>query len=134
MSYQPGKSLILSRLPAKDWFSLDEAAEHSGWSRSFVRSRIVDGTLAAQEFQAPGDPARLRRHRTYRIHVDDLAVFIIRHGAKRYGEEKPFRDVAMILRTWPAWMRREMLTFLERSLSAPATPPAAPPAPGSPVA
>ena len=113
-AYLPGKPIILSRLPAKEWFSLDEAAAAAGWSRSFMRGRIHDGTLPAQAFQKPLTARGNRRgtHTTYRVHVDDLALFIIRHGAKRYSEEKPFRDVAAIVRTWPRWMARELAKVL----------------------
>ena len=116
--YTPGQSLILSRLPNQDWFTLDEAAAHSGWSRSYMRDRIRDGTLAAQEYQKP-HAARAKGkglHRTYRVHVDDLVLFIMRNSSGRYSEEKPFLDVAMILRGWPPWMRREMIKHLVRSL------------------
>jgi len=118
--YVPGHAIILSRLPNQDWFTLDEAAAHAGWSRSYMRDRIRDGTLAAQEYQK--EPAYRAKgkglHRTYRVHVDDLALFIMRNASGRYSEEKPFRDVAMIIRGWPAWMRRELAKVLARSLPA----------------
>ena len=118
MAYIPGKSIILSRLPAKEWFTLDEVGYHSGWGRSFIRDRIKDGSLQAQEYQRPEDARKGKRpHLTYRVHVDDLALFIIRHGSKM-TEERPFRDVAMIVRSWPRWMIKEMQTFIERTLSA----------------
>jgi hypothetical protein len=110
MPYLPGHPIILSRLPAKDWFTLDEAAAAAGWSRSFMRDRIKDGTLPAQSYQKPFQARAKGRgtHGTYRIHVDDLVLFIVRHGAKEYSEEKPFRDVAAIIRTWPRWMISEL--------------------------
>lgn len=112
--YLPGKPIILSRLPAQDWFTLDEAAAAAGWSRSFMRDRINDGTLPAQSYQRPVAARAKGRgtHCTYRVHVDDLTLFIIRHGAKRYSEEKPFRDVHAIVRTWPRWMVRELIKAL----------------------
>lgn len=119
MPYLPGQAIILSRLPNQDWFTLDEAAGHAGWSRSYMRDRIKDGTLAAQEYQKP-HAARAKGkglHRTYRIHVDDLVLFIMRNGNGRFSEEKPFRDVAMIIRGWPAWMRRELAKHLARGLA-----------------
>lgn len=114
--YLPGQPIILSRLPAKDWFTLDECAAAAGWSRSFMRDRIHDGTLPAQAYQkCPAARAKGRgNHCTYRVHVDDLTLFIIRYGAKKYSEEKPFRDVHAIVRTWPRWMIRELLKALEK--------------------
>ena len=116
--YIPGHTIILSRLPAQDWFTLDEAARHAGWSRSFMRDRILDGTLTAQEYQREPEFRSKKQglHRTYRVHIDDLVLFIARNAACHYSEEKPFRDVAMIIRGWPAWMRREMAKVLARSL------------------
>ena len=114
--YLPGKPLILSRLPAQDWFTLEEAAAHSGWGRTFVRARIVNGELPAQECKT-GDVRHTGRNNTYRIHVDDLVLFILRNSHGKYTEEKTFRDAATILHTWPAWMRREMIKCLERSLA-----------------
>jgi hypothetical protein len=106
MSYIPGRALIYSRLPDQRWFSLDEAAMHSGWSRSFIRARIKTGKLTAQKFQTEGEDRR--PHFTYKIHVDDLVVFIMQHASGRFSEEKPFRDVVSIVRAWPLWMIREM--------------------------
>lgn len=116
MSYIPGKALILSRLPAQDWFTLDEAAEHSGWSRSFVRDRVNSGMLPAQKFQKPEAARKKGRgtHCTYRIHVDDLVIFIMSHGNGRYSEEKPFCDVVGIVRTWPKWMIKELIRALAK--------------------
>jgi hypothetical protein len=123
--YLPGKAIILSRLPAQDWFTLDEAAEHSGWSRSFIRLRVISGELPAQAYPAEPAPSdtycRARLQRT-RIHIDDLVLFILRNGNGRYTDEKTFRDAATIMRTWPAWMRREMVKHLQRSLT-PSVPP-----------
>ena len=114
-TYLPGKPLILSRLPAKDWFTLEEAAAHSGWGRTFVRARIVNGELPAQECKT-GDARHTGRNHTYRIHVDDLVLFIIRNSHGKYSEEKTFRDAAAIITSWPAWMRRELVKFINRSL------------------
>lgn len=122
MPYEPGRALILSRLPAKDWFTLDEAATHAGWSHAFMRARVADGSLAVQEFQKPVECRAWGRgrHCSYRVHIDDLVLFILRHPSGRwnFSEEKPFRDVAMITRSWPKWMRRELIKTLERSLVA----------------
>lgn len=120
MTYTPGKSLILSRLPDQQWFTLDEAAAHSGWSRSFIRDRVKAGLIPAQEFQKP-EPLRAKgrgTHCTYRIHVDDLALFIMRNGSSRFSEEKPFRDVVLIVRAWPLWMVRELHKAIGLILSA----------------
>jgi hypothetical protein len=113
--YLPGKPIILSRLPAQDWFTLDEAAAHSGWGRTFVRNRILNGELPAQECKT-GDPRHTGRNHSYRIHVDDLVVFIIRNSQGKYTEEKVFRDAATIIRSWPAWMRRELVKFVNHTL------------------
>lgn len=117
--YHPGLALILSRLPAQDWFTPDEAAAHSGWSRSFICNRIKEGKLPAQSFQK--DPEHRAKgkgaHESHRIHVDDLATFIAKNGQGRFAELNPFHDVVTIVRTWPAWMRRELATVLARSLS-----------------
>lgn len=120
MSYTPGKSIILSRLPNQQWFTLDEAAEHSGWSRSFIRDRVKSGLLPAQEFQKPESSRAKGRgtHCTYRIHVDDLVLFIMGNGAGRFSEEKPFRDVVLLVRAWPLWMVRELHKALGMILSA----------------
>ncbi len=119
MTYIPGKPLLLSRLPAREWFSVAEAAQYSGWGRSYVTDRIKDGTLPAQEYQKPEEKRAKGKgkHSTYRIHVDDLVLFIINNSAGRINEEKHFSDVAMIIRRWPAWMRRELLKFVDRTLS-----------------
>lgn len=122
--YLPGKAVILSRLPAQDWFTPDEAAEHSGWSRSFIRTRVISGDLPAQTYPAPvpaGSGTRAR-HLTAKIHVDDLVLFILRNSNGKYTDEKVFRDVATVIRTWPAWMRREMVKHLERSLTPSSSP------------
>ncbi|MEO5914837.1 MAG: hypothetical protein ABIS50_11430 [Luteolibacter sp.] len=124
-AYLPGKAIVLSRLPAQDWFSVDEAAQHSGWGRTFIRQRCISGELPAQ--QCTGCDARHHgRNISYRIHVDDLVMFILKNSNGRYSEEKPFRDVATITRTWPEWMRKELVTFLSRSL-----PPSSPPEAGT---
>ena len=107
MPYTPGRSLIYSRLPDQQWFSLDEAAMHSGWSRSFIRARIKAGKLNAQKFQGETEEDR-RAHFTYKIHIDDLALFIMQNASGRFSEEKPFRDVVFIVRGWPLWMLREL--------------------------
>lgn len=126
--YLPGKALVLSRLPGQDWFSLEEAATHSGWSRSHMRNRVKDGTLVAQAFQkaAPAGSKRPGVHQTYRIHVDDLVIFIIRNGNGRPTEEKHFRDVVSIIRAWPPWMIRELQKVLTRLLPSPVTTPGKP--------
>lgn len=108
----PSKPIILSRLPAKEWFGLDEAAAHSGWGRGFVRARILKGELPAQACTT-GDARHTGRNSTYRIHVDDLCFFIIRNPARKLTDA-PFRDLAMIIRSWPAWMRRELVKLLDR--------------------
>lgn len=107
MSYTPGKPLILHRLPAREWFSVDQAAHASGWSPSFIKTRIRNGEIPAQSYS---DPARLlnRIERTHRIHVDDLVLFILLNGQGRYEEKKSFADVFAVLRNWPLWMLREM--------------------------
>jgi hypothetical protein len=119
--YLPGKAIILSRLPAKDWFTLDEVAAQSGWSRSFIRDRVKMGELPAQEYQKPVENRAKGKgtHQTYRIHVDDLVVFIMKNGSGRYSEERPFRDVVSIIRTWPVWMIRELLKVINRLLPTP---------------
>lgn len=114
-NYLPGKAIILSRLPAQDWFTVDEAAEYSGWGRTFVRSHVLTGDLPAQ--QRTGCDARYRgKNTSYRIHVDDLVFFILRNGNGKYTDEKVFRDVATVLRTWPVWMRKELIKYLDRSI------------------
>lgn len=115
MAYLPGKDLIGNRLPNQEWFSLDEAAHHSGWGRTFIRDRVKDGTLPSQKFQ--GESKRRAVHLTYRVHRDELVLFILRNGQGHYREEKPFRDVAMIVRQWPGWMQRELVKFVNQSLS-----------------
>ncbi len=113
MSYTPGKALILSRLPAREWFTLDEAAEASGWSRSYIRQRIRQEDLPAQSYQKKTSSGG-RTYLSYRIHVDDLALFIIQNNSGRFTEEKPFVDVVTIVRGWPSWMIRELHTALGR--------------------
>lgn len=123
MTYTPGKALIFSRLPAQHWFALDEAAEYSGWSRSFIKDRVKDGTLPAQEFQKE-EPARSKNkgtHRTYRIHVDDLVFFILKNGNGRYSEQRPFKDVVMITETWPSWMRKALVQHISDLVTPPST-------------
>lgn len=114
--YLPGKALVLSRLPAQDFFSVEEAARHSGWSPSFIRARCNSGDLAAQSFQKTGAGSTRAdgKHVTYRIHVDDLVLWILTNGQEKYREEKPFRDVVSIIRTWPLWMVRELQKVLKR--------------------
>ena len=110
---------MLSRLPAQEWFTVDEAAAASGWSRSFMRGQIKAGRLAAQSYQAP-ERAGGRTYFTYRIHVDDLVTWILTNsgeGSKFFSEEKPFRDVCLVVRFWPAWMRRELIKYLSRTVT-----------------
>lgn len=128
--YLPGKPLILSRLPAQTWFTLEEVAAHSGWSRSHIRNRVEAGDLPAQKFQRPEAARSGARgtHKSYQVHVDDLVFFIINHSNGKYTEEKIFSDAATIVRSWPAWMRREMVKYLTRSL----TPTGSPEAGGAP--
>lgn len=117
--YLPGKHVVLSRLPAQDYFTVEEAARHSGWSPSFIRRCCNTGELACQEYQKTGKGTTRAegKHASYRIHIDDLVFFILRNGNGKYTDEKPFRDVADIVRTWPAWMRQEMVKHLNRSLA-----------------
>ena len=128
MPYVPGKSLVLSRLPAQEWFTAEEAAAASGWSRTFINARIRDGKLVAQQWQPDPDqpqvagPARLNC-RTYKIHVDDLALFIMLNGRGRYTEAKPINDVIMIVRSWPRWLLRHLHTALGRLLAKEELPP-----------
>ena len=115
MEYTPGKSLILSRLPALEWFTLDQAAEASGWSRSHIRKRIQLGDIRAQSYQKKTSLGG-RTYLSYRIHVDDLVLFIIQHNSGRFNfeEKKPFVDIVTIVRGWPYWMIRELHTALGR--------------------
>lgn len=123
-SYQPGRSIILSRLPARDWFSIDQAAAASGWSRSFIRGQIKAGRLPAQAYRKPARGTG-RPYFVYRIHVDDLVTWILSNtgeGSKFYTEEKPFRDICLVVRLWPSWMRRELIKFLHGTVTARETP------------
>jgi hypothetical protein len=115
MPYIPGKALILSRLPALEWFTLDQAAEASGWSRSYIRQRIRQGDLPAQAYQKKTTHGG-RTYLSYRIHVDDLCIFIMQNNSGRFSEEKPFRDIVTIVRGWPKWMIRELHTAIGRLL------------------
>lgn len=108
MSYTPGKPLILHRLPAQEWFSVDEAAHASGWSPSFIKARITDGTIPAQSYRDANADPEVRVHRSNRIHVDDLVLFILLNGQGRYEEKKSFGDVIAVIRSWPLWMLKEM--------------------------
>jgi hypothetical protein len=107
MSYTPGKPLILSRLPAQDWFTPDQAASASGWSPSYIKARIADGTIPAQS-RAPESESRPTSRCSNRIHIDDLVLFILLNGQGRYEEKKSFADVVAVLRPWPLWMLKEM--------------------------
>ncbi|MEO5917370.1 MAG: hypothetical protein ABIS50_24285 [Luteolibacter sp.] len=127
--YLPGKAIILSRLPAQDWFTVEEAAEYSGWGRSFIRLRVLSGELPAQKSMGT-DSRHPRKHLYYRIHVDDLALFILSNGSGKYSEEKPFRDIVSIVRTWPLWMIRELQKSLNRLFPAQAANPTNKPANG----
>ena len=49
--------------------------------------------------------------------MDDLVIFILRNSNGKYAEEKTFRDVFTIVRTWPPWMIRELLKALTRRLA-----------------
>lgn len=118
--YVPGKAIVLSRLPAQDWFTVEEAARYSGWGRTYVVERIAAGKLPAQEGTS-SSPRRIGRNRTYRIHVDDLVLFILLNSRGKYTEERPFRDVVAIIRPWPAWMQRELIKVLNRLVPVPAT-------------
>jgi hypothetical protein len=121
--YIPGKALILSRLPAQDWFTPDEAADASGWGVTYIRDRIKDGTLVAQQWQ--GQPEQRAGgggvHNTYRIHVDDLVLFILLNGRGRYGEAKPIQDIIAIVRTWPRWLLSHLHAAIGQILSKPGT-------------
>lgn len=112
MDYTPGKALILNRLPSQEWFDPDEAAAASGWSPSFIKSRITDGTIPAQSFRKRGEDPTVRVHRTNRIHVDDLVIFIMLNGQGRYEEKKSFSDLIAVIRNWPLWMLRELYKAL----------------------
>jgi len=117
--YQPGRSIVLARLPARDWFSIDQAAEASGWSRSFIRGQIKAGRLPAQSYRKP-DRRNGRPYYVYRIHIDDLASWILANtgeGSRFYTEEKPFRDICLIIRFWPAWMRKELIRHLQSTVA-----------------
>lgn len=119
-AYQPGRAIVLSRLPDREWFTLDQAAEASGWSRSFLRKQIKRGQLPAQSHRRGS--VESRKYYVYRIHVDDLAAWIIRNsgeGSKHYSEEKPFRDICLIVRFWPSWMRRELIRHLQSTVTPP---------------
>lgn len=107
-----GTYIVLSRLPAKDWFTVDEAAQYSGWCRTYIKERIADGTLTAQQSAQKNK----RAYAVKRIHVDDLALFIIQHGRGGYSEGKPLQDVLAITRTWPAWLRRHLVSAIEKTL------------------
>lgn len=115
MSYTPGKHLIYSRLPAQDWFSPDEAAAAAGWSPSFIKSRIKDGTIPAQSY-CDGPATQSRRHRSHRIHIDDLVLFILLNGNGRYQEKKSFLDLFEVFRNWPLWMLQELHKALTRHI------------------
>lgn len=116
--YLPGKAIILSRLPAQDWFSVEEAARYSGWGRTFVREHCVAGKLPAQGVKSC-NPRRSGKNITYRIHVDDLVLFILQNSNGKYSEERPFRDIVSVIRSWPPWMIRELLKVLNRLVPVP---------------
>lgn len=112
----PATAIILSRLPAKDWFTIDEAAAASGWGRTFVRDCIATGKLAAQEC-AGAEAKRPGRKSTYRIHVDDLVLFIMRNSHGKYETAKLVSDAVLIIRQWPPQVQRGLMIYLERNLS-----------------
>jgi len=117
ISTLPGTAIILSRLPAQDWFSVEEAARHSGWSRNFVRARILSGDLSAQSHDRKPDARRSAgKHATYRIHVDDLVLFIMRNSRGKYADAKLLSDAAQIIRSWPANLQRGLIIYLNRRL------------------
>lgn len=111
-----GCAVILSRLPAQDWFTVEEAAAASGWGRTFVRDKIVAGQLAAQECNREGQK-RPGRKCAYRIHIDDLVLFIMRNSRGRYEAQKLVSDAALIIRQWPPGVQRGLIIYLERNLS-----------------
>lgn len=115
----PSTAIILSRLPAQDWFTIDEAAAASGWGRTFIRECILEGKLAAQDCAGgksckSGKPGRKA---TYRIHVDDLVLFIMRNSRGKYETVKLVSDAALIIRQWPRQVQRGLIIYLERNLS-----------------
>lgn len=122
ISTLPTTAIILSRLPAQDWFSLEEAARHSGWSRSFIRRRIRSGELAAQGCYRSSNKPKNKdgQYATYRIHVDDLVLFIMRNSRGKYADAKLLSDAAIIIRSWPANIQRGLIIYLNRHL--PGTP------------
>lgn len=127
VSTLPGTAIILSRLPAQDWFTVEEAAECSGWSSSFIRARISKGELAAQKYDQKRDGKRgAGNYSSFRIHVDDLVLFIMRNSRGKYADAKLLSDAAMIIRTWPANLQRGLMIYLNRHLPSP-------PEAGSPV-
>ncbi len=128
ISTLPGTAIILSRLPAKDWFSLEEAARYSGWSPKFVRQKISNGELAAQACQRNTSKPKSKtgQYATYRIHVDDLVLFIMRNSRGKYADAKLLSDAAIIIRSWPANIQRGLIIYLNRHL--PSSPEAGSPA------
>ncbi len=108
MSYTPGKTIILSRLPAQDWFTVAEVARYSGWSENFIKNQIYLGKIPAQSYQSEADKRGVKQHQTHRVYIDDLVIFIMLNGQGRYDEKKSFGDVVAVLRPWPLWMLREL--------------------------
>jgi hypothetical protein len=117
ISVLPGTAIILSRLPAQDWFTVEEAARHSGWSRNFVRARILSGDLSAQSHDRKPDFKRgYGKHGTKRIHVDDLAKFIMDNSRGGYQDAKILAATAGVIRKWSQPLQRGLMTYLEKRL------------------
>lgn len=117
VTIMPGTALILSRLPAQDWFTIDEAAKAAGWGRTFVRDCITSGKLAAQECKPEEGRRKAGRKASYRIYVDDLVFFIMRNSRGKYETARLVSDAAIIIRQWPASVQRGLIIYLERHLS-----------------
>lgn len=116
-----GDSIIRSRLPAQDWFTIDEAAAASGWGRTFIRECINNGTLISRPcaLAATRKPGRRAK---YRIHADDLVLFIMRNGHGKYETIKLVSDAAAIIRKWPRSLQRWLIGHLSGHLDRDAAP------------
>lgn len=54
-----------------------ECADAIGMTTQFIRGEILDGRLTARASKPPG-----RQRTTFRVHVDDFAVYRDRHWPK----------------------------------------------------
>jgi hypothetical protein len=98
-------SILRSRLPDLQWFSLDMVALHTGRSITFVRDRIRDGTLPSQKVSRPTHIHSGHRF-YYHVHIDDLVVFIARFSNGKYSDLDIATALVSTVRKLPPHIQR----------------------------